>query len=645
MENILARRGFEHRLPAIGVDSLMELMLYLPHRYIDYTRPCQVLRDVMLGEQAYFVLRPLSGPTVTEGPPMRLSFWAEDATHEPVKITVFGGLFAWENQVRPGAELHVAGRLDRWRDELQLNNPVLVGVRERGRVLPVYRGKPHVLSSDLLRDKIQEQLPALAPLAAADILRRLEMDEASLLRQCPLEFASLEEVFYAIHRPASLALAHQGLAAARRLSAWQIVRNSRRPQDATAQAALPVDWAYADQLARRLPFALTADQKQALHDILDDLRQPHCMRRLLSGDIGSGKTAVYAVAAVAARQAGGSVAILMPNSLLAEQVRAELAGWYPEVPLVLLTAGTRAAIDPAAGAILIGTTALLHAVNRQHPGWCPAFLVIDEQQKMSREQREALVGRRTHVLEVTATCIPRTAALVTHGAMEVSLIRHCPVQKEVQSRIVQADGKAQLFQHLRELVAAGGQVAVIYPEVSSEADKKSVEAAGQMWQRLFPGQVALLHGRMPAADKAATLTRMKQGEVAILVSTTVIEVGVTIPALRALVVVHAERYGVTTLHQLRGRVARLGGSGWFYLYLPQPVEAASLERLQLVESCQDGFQLAEQDMRMRGFGDLSQASSRQTGQARTLFVNLELMPDDLERCLQATGLHPAAGTG
>lgn len=262
-----------------------------------------------------------------------------------------------------------------------------------------------------------------------------------------------------------------------------------------------------------------------------------------------------------------------------------------------------------------------------------ALLVVDEQQKFSVSQKQAVVEACTNLLEVTATAIPRTTALVTHGGMNISILRDCPVSKNIQTRIVSATDAERLFAHTVKVLATGAQVAVVYPLVDDpEQEKRSVIAAYEMWSRRFPGRVGMVYGAMKEAEKNEVIRKLKDKELSVLVSSTVIEIGVTIPELKSLVVVNADRYGVSTLHQLRGRVARRGGTGYFFIYLPDKVKPEILARLQLLEQFKDGFSLAEHDAELRGYGDLTKEGDRQHGSSRSsLFVGIELAPSDIHQ--------------
>ena len=410
----------------------------------------------------------------------------------------------------------------------------------------------------------------------------------------------------------------------------------RNIPEAVEQAPISIaDWR---RRAPALPYSLTSDQEKAVEEIAADLRCRRPMRRLLSGDVGTGKTVVYALAALSVIDAGGRVAIMLPGQALAQQVHREILEYWPDIAPVagLYTVETDGV--PDSSRLLIGTTALLFrdtgAIN---------LLVVDEQQRFSREQREKMLSAGTHLLEVSATCIPRTQALAKYGCLAVSQLTTCHVAKEIRTRIRLPSDRANLFRAVKASLDRRHQILVVYPKrakgspgaAESDDELPDAETAFAVWNRLFPGKVRLLHRDMDGTAKAMVLADMRHDRADILVATTVVEVGLTLPRLRRIVVVHAERFGLVTLHQLRGRVARTGGVGYCDLYLPQPVKDDVLDRLQILVDTQDGFEVAAADLRLRGFGDLATASGKQTGSDDTFLFGRPLNSDVLDSLLES----------
>ena len=386
-------------------------------------------------------------------------------------------------------------------------------------------------------------------------------------------------------------------------------------------------------------FALTADQKQALNEIVADLRAPRPMRRLLTGDVGCGKSICFQILAVACQRIGRRAVILALGQLMLEQMLAEFERFFPGTPVAAVSAGRkpgRAAL--AANPILVGTTALL-TWCRKHEHLAD-LLVVDEQHRHSREIREALLAPHTNLLKASATPIPRSLALVTHGGMDVSTLKQSPVAKRIETRIVLGTEERRLVDFVRRALDAGWRLAVVYGRVNEddEGELRSVQKELAGWEKRFPGKVGVVHGRLSERKKEAVIRRMREGTISLLVASTVIELGLTLPSLRALVVVNAERFGLATLHQLRGRVAREGGPGKFLMFLPKDVGEDARQRLEALVATGDGFALAEMDMQARGFGDLSSESEAQTGRHEGLFYGLTVTPADLEQAQALTAI-------
>lgn len=255
---------------------------------------------------------------------------------------------------------------------------------------------------------------------------------------------------------------------------------------------------------------------------------------------------------------------------------------------------------------------------------------------MSVGQKIELTDLTSNYLQATATPIPRTTALITHGAMDVSIIREMPVKKVIKSFIVTAGESRRLYEHTRNVLDAGGQVAIVYPIVDDkEQEKRSVVAAFADWDRRFPGLVGMVHGQMKEQEKLDAVAALKSGQKRIAIVSSVIEISLTLGELRSLIVVNAERYGTSTLHQLRGRVARRGGTGYFFMFLPETVKPDAMQRLQLVVDNSDGFTLSEKDAELRGYGDLFEDAERQSGNSRsTVFRCIDLTPSEIHAANQ-----------
>lgn len=610
------------RFKRAGIASWAQVPLWLPVGYKDYSRISQEL-DYPLEpkERMCFALTVTSNASVDSYSPPRISFFVSDGIGmRQARLTAFGDTYTWKG-MRTGMRICVEGIIEDYKGNMQLNNPILIQQKDAFRVVPKYRGKRGVLAADSIRDKMEWALAHhlndavdyifshFAGLSATDIENRagLSHDISTLLRRA--------------HLPDTVAEGDHALSQLSRLSAFLLLHKAeaasrKRP---APRSVVSVDSNLTSKIVSNLPFNLTGDQRKAIADIVGDLESPYPMRRLLSGDVGTGKTYTFLLPALAARECGAKVGILVPNGLLAAQVVREagelLGGRKPPVALVTSESQPES-LEP--NPILVGTTALLAYTKKMD--WKSTFLICDEQQKFSAAQREALLAEDGNFLEATATCIPRTVAFITHGGQNVSTLMERPFKRDVLSRIVFPERRGDLVNVLRANVDAGGQIAIIYPKVEDDGESmRSATAAHRYWERLYPGRTRLLHGSMSEAIKVETIAAMRAKHCDVLVSTTAIEIGIDMPSLRCLAVADADRFGTSTLHQMRGRVARGGGEGKFFMVLSRQPEEGTLERLRNVEQIDDGFALAEKDMALRGFGDLDEDSERQSGKASSLF--------------------------
>lgn len=616
-----------------------DILLHLPVAYEDFRRLVPPGQAGMYEDQwGCFVVRAVSAPREVKGEKLRFQVEVTDGQMDMV-ISGFGKLkFSEFAHVKQGELLYVRAIPKQFGRTLFLSNAALIPPFARGRLVPKYAARRSVISADNLRKAAQATLDDEA-LFAKNIDRVREhfmgMTDAQIGELLGRPGFTIRGLLTTLHRPPEEDRAELARGVAKRLAARALIEQARAGASrvVSIRSVLKLDMTLLQQLVQAMPFPLTGAQAKAVERIASGLKAPYAMNMLLSGDVGTGKTASYLLPAVAAQCAGARVGVMIPNLVLARQIEAELKSWFPDVPTLFVGGdGPKPKAEQLAdNPIIIGTTAILFQIPKLD--WAPDFFIIDEQQKTSVEQRQRLLKPHTNLLEATATCMPRTKALIDHGAIDVVVLNEFPVKKTIRTQIVQASGRSEMFAKLKAVVAEGSQIAIIYPLVEDKEDeetKKSVESAAQQWEKVFPGKVGMMHGKRSDEEKLDTLARMKSGELKVLVASTVVEIGVTIPALKAIMIVHAEKYGVSTLHQMRGRVARHGGEGWCYLYLPDGISEGAMERLQLLEKHIDGFVLAEKDMEMRGFGDLSETGETQHGASRAIFWGLELMPEDVQ---------------
>jgi len=430
----------------------------------------------------------------------------------------------------------------------------------------------------------------------------------------------LREALELLHRPPSLAAAERGRArlAYEELFLLQLLhaRVRRRQREGRRGIAFRRKGELIKKLYRQLPFQLTRRQTEVIGEILEDMQAPSRMSRLLQGDVGSGKTVVALFAMLLAVENGYQAALMAPTEILAEQHARTLAKLLGEldVGVTLLTGRLDAAsrrsalgaISSGAAQIVVGTHALFQSGVSFHK---LGLAVVDEQHRFGVRQRLALaeLGEATDLLVMSATPIPRSLALTLYGDLELSVLDELPPgRQKIKTALRPARAREKIYDFLREQIRSGRQAYIVYPLVE-ESEKVDLKAATAEHERLsaevFPDlRVGLLHGQMPGEEKDAVMRAFAAGEIDILVSTTVIEVGIDVPNATVMVIEHAERFGLSQLHQLRGRVGRGGEQS--YCILVTGAEEGAVERLRLFAKTDDGFEIARADLRLRGMGDL-----------------------------------------
>jgi ATP-dependent DNA helicase RecG len=393
-----------------------------------------------------------------------------------------------------------------------------------------------------------------------------------------------------------------------------------------------------------LPFSLTRAQTRAMNQVLHDLREPHPMQRLLQGDVGSGKTIVAAIACLAAVDSGAQAAVMAPTEILSEQHWRKFNEWLAPlgVRLGYLRGGMRKAekAQMLKGRVLIGTHALIQE-DAQFSRL--GLVVVDEQHRFGVEQRLALRRKGAaaagatmpHQLMMSATPIPRTLSMTYFADLDVSTIDELPPGRHpVQTRVFSEDKRAEVLKRIREACAEGQQAYWVCPVI--EESKAGLQTAVATYEKvqaeLAPLHVALLHGRMPSAEKAAIMQAFQQNRIKVLVATTVIEVGVDVPNASLMVIESAERFGLSQLHQLRGRIGR-GAQESVCILLYGELQGAARERLKVIYESADGFEIARKDLELRGPGEF--LGERQSGAALLRFADLERDLDLVEAAQQA----------
>jgi ATP-dependent DNA helicase RecG len=617
-----------------GIRSVEDLLYYVPRRYQDRRHP-KTIAELAAGETATVlatVSRAALRPT-RRGPSI---FEVELADgFRRLRCKWFNSDYL-ERNLKPGLLLAVYGRVefDSYSGGLTMNHPEheilsedeLGNSLEVGRIVPIYETAAYGrLNSRFFRRVIHtalERLPEIEDPLPAAVRLRLALParrEALAGVHFPGESDDLAALD-AFRSPAQFRLIFE------ELFFLEIGMEIKRARARRAEGvALPVTEAARAKIRSILPFHPTAAQKRVLAEIAADMAAPQPMNRLLQGDVGSGKTIVAVQAAIVAMENGSQVAVMAPTEILATQhylyFRRLLAQAGYQVALLTgaLTAREKEKIKRliAGGQfqVVIGTHALLEEdVEFARLG----LVVMDEQHRFGVVQRLRLIqkGRWPDVLVMTATPIPRTLALTLFGDLEVSTLDELPPgRRPVETRHVREERRDEVFAFLRRQVQAGRQAYIVYPVVE-ESEKQDLKSAMAMHQRLaaevFPEyHVGLLHGRMPADEKDAAMDDFKAGKIQILVATTVVEVGVDVPNAAVMVIEHAERFGLSQLHQLRGRVGRGAEQSFCILMTSGKVTEEARQRIAVMRETNDGFRIAETDLRLRGPGELF--GTRQSG--------------------------------
>ncbi len=641
----------------LDLETVGDLLRHYPFRYAQRGE-LTWLKDLVVGEHVTITgrVRRVATRGISGGKHLT-EVVVTDGTSEIV-LAFFAtnpGTADWQRKRAPEGEVKMfAGEVKWFNKKLQLVNPEVFDEDEEdvaGGLKPIYRASAKLSTVKIAKAvKMVLDVMDLGPEPLPDDL----LAEKRLL--------PLEDALRLIHRPTS----HEDVRRAQERLRWdeafvlQVTLAQRRAA-VRAQGGVPRGGALGgllDAFDERLPFTLTAGQVE-VGTVLDaELAQPHPMHRLLQGEVGSGKTLVALRAMLRVVDSGGQAALLAPTEVLAQQharsitsMLGDLAtGGHLGAPSVatavaLLTgslgaAARRSALGQAASGeagIVVGTHALLsEGVEFADLG----LVVVDEQHRFGVEQRDALraKGRTPHVLVMTATPIPRTVAMTVFGDLEVSTLRELPAGRSpIATHVVPTAGPAydRVWERVREEVEAGRQAFVVCPRIGDEKEEptdgpRPAAAVTEVLPLLVDGplhslRVEMLHGRMPAEAKDDVMTRFAEGHVQVLVATTVIEVGVDVPNATVMVILDPERFGISQLHQLRGRVGRGGHAGLCLLVTEVDRESPAGERLMAVAATTDGFALSRVDLETRKEGDVLGAA--QSGSRSSLKV-LQLLRDE-----------------
>lgn len=627
-------------LRQLGLNTLEDLLYYFPRRYDDYSR-LKPINRLKYGEELTVIGTVQSvNNRDTRGGRLNLT---------EVIISDGTGVLRvnWFNQpwlaktIHPGMQLVLSGKIDMYLGRLVMNSPEWEPLEQEhlhtNRIVPVYPLTAKV-TQKMLRRLMYQTVSFWAP-RIQDYLPEKILRAGDLL---PLSQALLQ-----IHFPDS----HEDLKAAQERLAFDElfllqlgVLRQKRAWQANSAAVFQVSDEWLQSVLSALPFELTNAQKRVLEEVRNDLKAGRPMNRLLQGDVGSGKTIIAALAIAIVTQSGAQAAFMAPTSILAEQHYRNLTrllaapdGYIPLLPresIRLLVGDTpesekqeiRAGLAEGSIKLVIGTHALIEDpiafANLQ-------LAIIDEQHRFGVEQRAALRSKGTnpHLLVMTATPIPRSLALTIYGDLDLSVMDEMPAGRQpIETHLLTPLERERAYSLIRSQVEKGFQAFIIYPLIergqnsNGEDTRAAVEEYERLQREVFPDlRLGLLHGRLPPAEKDQIMRAFRNGEFHILVSTSVVEVGVDVPNATVMLIEGANRFGLAQLHQFRGRVGR-GNAQSYCLLIPESMDDIENERLLAMVETNDGFVLAERDLQQRGPGEF--LGTRQAGYSELRMANL-----------------------
>lgn len=624
------------RLNKLGIRTLKDLLWHFPVRYEDYSRVLPIA-EVEPGEKVNVqgeVLKIVNKKLFPKRMFITQALVRDDSG--AINAVWFNQPYI-ANSLQEGTFVSLAGKANLNKHGLYLSSPTYEKIEEMdfgikktnlthtGGLIPVYP-ETDGITSKYLRFLIK---PLLEDLTVPDPLPE------SLLKKYDLP--ELKDALMKIHYPADNSeadLAKERLAFDDLLLFQLKALLERRKINQLKSVSIPFDQKFIQDFISGLPFELTKDQKISAWEILKDIQKKYPMNRLMEGDVGSGKTVVALIGAVQAAKAGCQSVFMAPTEVLAQQHYAtitSLLGDKSQTRVALLTSSTeekakvKKEIAEGEVDIIIGT----HAVIQKDVRFKNlALVVIDEQHRFGVSQRASLVKNSSslvpHLLSMTATPIPRTLALTIYGDLDISLIKEKPKNRQkIITEVVPPKNRSEAYRFVREQVSTGRQVFVVCPRIELSDPKSEIKTAGRqskmniLWaevkavqdeykklsEDIFPDlRVGMLHGKMKPKEKNEIMTKFKDGKISILVSTSVIEVGVDVPNATIMMIENAERFGLAQLHQFRGRVGR-GEDQSHCLLLSSTIDSLTNKRLKALAECDDGFELAEKDMLIRGPGE------------------------------------------
>lgn len=645
-----------NRLEKLGIHSIQDLIFHLPLRYEDRTRISAIgsltagTTALICGKVEYIDILPRG---------RRSLICRIGDSSGSISLRFFHFTAGQHNTLKPGTLISCFAEVRHGFSGLEMVHPEYTVIANNDntpvtetRLTPVYP-LTEGLSQTLIRKAVKQALN----LCSEETKLLPDWIPPSILNQ--YHYPSLTEAIHTLHAPDESvsieALQNGSVPALKRLAFEELlahhlslrkIRNKARSWQAPRFGG---DNIITEHFFRSLPFQLTNAQQRVIAEIEADCSQPRPMMRLVQGDVGSGKTIVSAYAALLALIAGYQVAVMAPTELLAEQHLRNFSAWFEgfQTRVVLLTGqmkgslrkdALQALVDGSAG-IIIGTHALFQDSVEFHR---LGLIIIDEQHRFGVHQRLALrekgqqAGIRPHQLVMTATPIPRTLAMLQYSDLDISIIDELPPgRKPVVTSVIPAERRDEVIDRINNWVSKSRQVYWVCTLIE-ESEVLQCEAAEKTAERLtraLPGvRVALIHGRLKAAEKEAAMQAFKNHQIDLLVATTVIEVGVDVPNAGLMIIENPERLGLSQLHQLRGRVGRGEGNSYCLLMYQSPLSDTARQRLGILRDSNNGFIIAEKDLQLRGPGEVM--GTRQTGQMHFKVADLARDADLLDNIEQ-----------
>jgi ATP-dependent DNA helicase RecG len=617
--------------------SVVDLLWHLPLAVID-RRNAPDIAHAKPGEVATITVT-VEQHQVPHNPRQPYRIWCRDESGK-LCITYFNGREDYLKRLLPPGEVRVvSGKVELYQGDPQMTHPDhVVPLAERAEILrvePVYG-----LTGGLTQRPLQRAIAAAVE--RAPVLEEWQ-DAAWHARQ---KWGDWKSSLATAHAPTDAAELSPSSPARARLAFDELLASQlaialvRHHQRALAGRAIKGDGRLQKRVLAALPFKLTASQTFAIAEISADMARPERMVRLLQGDVGSGKTLVAFMAMLIAVEAGAQAALMAPTELLARQHYATIAPLAEAagVTLALLTGrdGQRQKKESLAGLadgsiqLVVGT----HALVQEDVEFADlALAVVDEQHRFGVTQRMALSSKAQAVdlLVMTATPIPRTLMLAAYGDLDVSKLTEKPAGRQpIDTRTIPLERIAEVVDAVGRRIQEGARIYWVCPLIdeSEEVDLANAEERFRELGARFPGKVGMVHGRIKSAEREATMAAFAEGRLSVLVATTVIEVGVDVPAATVMVIEHAERFGLAQLHQLRGRVGRSTAKSSCLLLYTQPLGPTAKSRLAIMRETEDGFRIAEEDLKLRGAGEL--LGTRQSGEEGTRLADLSVHAELLQ---------------